>query len=71
MYIMCVCLFSALSRRVGALQISTIIITGRNRNASGSDPACLLGFLLPRGIPHTLFYFFTLTKSHDQIADQK
>ena len=27
MYIMCVCLFSALSRRVGALQISIIIIT--------------------------------------------
>ena len=26
MYVMCVCLFSALSRRVGALQISTIII---------------------------------------------
>ena len=26
MYIMCVCLFSALSRRVGALQISVIII---------------------------------------------
>ena len=26
MYIMCVCLFSALSRRVGALQISMIII---------------------------------------------
>ena len=26
MYIMCVCLFSALSRRVGALQISIIII---------------------------------------------
>ena len=25
MYIMCVCLFSALSRRVGALQISIII----------------------------------------------
>ena len=25
-YIMCVCLFSALSRRVGALQISIIII---------------------------------------------
>ena len=69
MYIMCVCLFSALSRSVGALQISTIIITGRNRNASGSDPACLLGFLLPRGIPHTLLYFFILTKSHDQIAD--
>ena len=26
MYIMCVCLFSALSRRVGALQISIIVI---------------------------------------------
>ena len=26
MYIMCVCLFSALSRRVGALQISIIFI---------------------------------------------
>ena len=26
MYIMCVCLFGALSRRVGALQISIIII---------------------------------------------
>ena len=26
MYIMCVCLFSALSRRVGVLQISIIII---------------------------------------------
>ena len=26
MYILCVCLFSALSRRVGALQISIIII---------------------------------------------
>ena len=26
MYIMCVCLFSALSRRVGALQISFTII---------------------------------------------
>ena len=26
MYIMCVCLFSALSRRVGALQMSIIII---------------------------------------------
>ena len=26
MYIMCVCLFSALNRRVGALQISIIII---------------------------------------------
>ena len=26
MYIMCVCLFSALSRRVGALQISILII---------------------------------------------
>ena len=26
MYIMCVCLFTALSRRVGALQISIIII---------------------------------------------
>ena len=26
MYIMCVCLFSALSRRVGALQIFIIII---------------------------------------------
>ena len=26
MYIMCVCLFSALSRRVGSLQISIIII---------------------------------------------
>ena len=26
MYIMCVCLFSALGRRVGALQISIIII---------------------------------------------
>ena len=26
MYIMCVCLFSALSRRVGDLQISIIII---------------------------------------------
>ena len=26
MYIMCVCLFSAVSRRVGALQISIIII---------------------------------------------
>ena len=32
MYIMCVCLFSALSRRVGALQmpIIIIIITGPN-----------------------------------------
>ena len=29
MYIMCVCLFSALSRRVGALQISIIIIINR------------------------------------------
>ena len=29
MYIMCVCLFSALSRRVGALQISIIIIITR------------------------------------------
>ena len=27
MYIMCVCMFSALSRKVGALQISNIIIT--------------------------------------------
>ena len=31
MYIMCVCLFSALSRRVGALQISIIIIIIINR----------------------------------------
>ena len=30
MYIMCVCLFSALSRRVGALQISIIIINNGN-----------------------------------------
>ena len=30
MYIMCVCLFSALSRRVGALQISIIIIIRRH-----------------------------------------
>ena len=30
MYIMCVCLFSALSRRVGALQISIIIIIKRS-----------------------------------------
>ena len=29
MYIMCVCLFSALSRRVGALQMSIIIIITR------------------------------------------
>ena len=29
MYIMCVCLFSALSRKVGTLQISIIIIKGR------------------------------------------
>ena len=29
MYIMCVCLFGALSRRVGALQTSIIIITCR------------------------------------------
>ena len=26
MYIMCVCMFSALSRRVGALQMSIVII---------------------------------------------
>ena len=32
MYIMCVCLFSALSRRVGALQISIIIIMSRYGN---------------------------------------
>ena len=31
MYIMCVCLFSALSRRVGALQISIIIINHREQ----------------------------------------
>ena len=39
MYIMCVCLFSALSRRVGALQISIIIII------KNSLPAfvCVLG----------------------------
>ena len=30
MYIMCVCLFSTLSRRVGALQISIIIIIESN-----------------------------------------
>ena len=30
MYIMCVCLFSALSRRVGAVQISIIIINSKN-----------------------------------------
>ena len=30
MYIMCVCLFSALNRRAGALQISIIIIMGKN-----------------------------------------
>ena len=30
MYIMCVCLFSALNRRVGALQISIIIIIKDN-----------------------------------------
>ena len=31
MYIMCICLFSALSRRVGALQISIIIISSKVR----------------------------------------
>ena len=31
MYIMCVCLFSALSRRAGALQISIIIIYKINK----------------------------------------
>ena len=44
MYIMCVCLFSALSRRVGALQISIIIInvyvglnrTGLTRSVNGN-----------------------------------
>ena len=32
MYIMCVCLFSTLSRWVGALQISIIIIIGMHCN---------------------------------------
>ena len=36
MYIMCVCLFSALSRRVGALQISIIIIIINNRTETVS-----------------------------------
>ena len=36
MYITCVCLFSALSRSVGALQISIIIIIHEERFA-GSD----------------------------------
>ena len=34
MYIMCVCLFSALSHRVGALQISIIIIIIAVRKAN-------------------------------------
>ena len=34
MYIMCVCLFSALSRRVGALQISIIIIKALEHESS-------------------------------------
>ena len=32
MYIMCVCLFGALSRRVGALQLSIIIISKIEEN---------------------------------------
>ena len=36
MYIMCVCLFSALSRRVGALQISVIIIIKYKRGIQQS-----------------------------------
>ena len=35
MYIMSVCLFSALSRRIGALQISIIIIIIKSRNEKG------------------------------------
>ena len=31
MYIMCVCLFSALSRRVGTLQISIIIVIKKKK----------------------------------------
>ena len=49
MYIMCVCLFSALSRRVGALQISIIITDAevllyvhRNRRTSTSTFTLLL-----------------------------
>ena len=39
MYIMCICLFSALSRRVGALQISIIIIKGPRKAVVGNKIA--------------------------------
>ena len=37
MYIVCVCLFSALSRRVGALQISIIIIKQLQQQNNSPD----------------------------------
>ena len=37
MYSMCVCLFSALSHRVGALQISIIIIINNNNNNNNNN----------------------------------
>ena len=40
MYIMCVCLFSALSRMVGALQISIIIIIIRGCSLSYQSNVC-------------------------------
>ena len=52
MYIMCVCLFRALSRRIGALQISIIIIiaciaqrtTPAGRNEEQLKPAVRIQF---------------------------
>ena len=37
MYSMCVCLFSALRRKVGALQISIIIIINNNNNNNNNN----------------------------------
>ena len=42
-YIMCVCLFSALSRRIGALQIVIIMNTGRNRKQQHASAGTLGG----------------------------
>ena len=41
MYTMCVYLFSALSHRVGALQISIIIIIKAKNNNTGTTQGCM------------------------------
>ena len=46
MYLMCVCLFSALSRRVGALQISIIIIRASPSLEAFTVPFIIRVFLL-------------------------